>query len=109
MITAQTLLNMFNYWLATPVNSVFGSSFGCDKSALFMQPLSAPIADKFISKLKTDLPIFSGLPSDQLSVEVEKTSFDSVNIYFRLGGILIDLGKAKISQQTGETFNANAQ
>jgi hypothetical protein len=109
MITAQSLLDMFNYWLATPVNSVFGSSFGCDKSALFMQPLSAPIADKFISKLKADLPIFSQLSSEQLAVEVETSGFDVVMIYFRLGNVLIELGKPQRSLQTGETFDANAQ
>ena len=109
MITAQKLLDMFNYWLGTPVNSIFGSSFGCDKSALFLQPLSAPVADAFIAKLKADLPIFADLNGDQMAVQVETKGFDVVMIYFRLGTILIELGNPQVSQQTGETFNANAQ
>ena len=109
MITAQKLLNAFNYWLATPVNSIFGSSFGCDKSALFLQPLSSPVADAFIAKLKVDLPIFAELNNEQMSIQVETKEFDVVMIYFRLGNILIELGNPQVSQQTGETFNANSK
>lgn len=109
MITAQKLLDMFNNWLATPVNSVFGSSFGCDKSELFLQPLSAPVADNFIRKLKTDLPIFSQLSSDQMAIEVETVDFEVVMIYFRLGSVFIELGRPELGQQTGDSFNADAQ
>lgn len=115
MITAQHLIAMFDYWFNTPCNSIFGQGFGCDRTRLFLRPEDAPIADEFLAKLRRDIPIFSTLSSEQLTLEVEKDGFDVLMLYLRIGGILIQLGKPTLTQgalsapYTGETFDANAQ
>jgi hypothetical protein len=115
MITTPKLLSMFAYWFKTPVNSIFGSSFGCDHSQLFLRPEDAPIADEFLNKLRRDMPVFGLLSPEQLTIEVEKEGFDVVMIYLRIMGVLVELGRPKTTSNrpltafSGEMFDVNAQ
>lgn len=114
MITAQQLVAMFIYWFNTPCNSIFGQSFGADRTDLFLRPEDAPIADDFLNKLRRDMPIFAQLNSEQLTIEVEHQGFDVVMIYVRILGVLVELGKPTNNNLgnnalSGETFDVNAQ
>jgi len=114
MITTAKLISMFAYWFNTPCNSIFGESFGADRTDLFLRPEDAPIADDFLNKLRRDRPIFAQLNSEQLTVEVAKDGFDVVMIYVRIFDVLIELGQPSnrtngLSVLSGETFDVTAQ
>lgn len=108
-ITTQDLLPMLEDWLLTPVNGYFGSGYGADLASLLLRPLSAPIADEFLNKLKRDIPIFGQLSASDLSIESDDIGFETKQIYLRLNDIAINLNKvADQISATGETFDVDA-
>lgn len=109
MITTDLIIDMLQHWLNTPAYSVFGTSYGCDTSQLLLTPLSAPVADEFIAKLKRDIPVLSQLSSDQLSIVAEQEGFEVRRIAIQLGNVLLDVGAPKNTLSTAsEVSNAFA-
>ena len=111
MIVAKNVIDMILHWLATEPNSYFGSGYGAPINSLFCVELNTPIADSFVQKMKTDLPILEQLNSDQLSLFVRNDGFEKKMIILKVGEIKIDLSEIKIARDLnvrGETFNANA-
>jgi hypothetical protein len=102
------LVAMINHWMATPVNFYFGSSYGADLASLLLRPLSEPIADEFLAKLKQDIPVLSGLGDSQLSLVSESVGFDQKNIFIQVGTILIPLPTQIKATPTGETYRVDA-
>lgn len=82
MITASHVVDMLNHWLQTPPNGYFGSSYGCDLNSLLLNPLSTPVADSFVAKLKQDIPLFAEL---DISVLSEDVGFERKNIFLSIG------------------------
>lgn len=110
MIDQTLVQGMIEHWLACEPNAYHGLSYGSDKQALLMQPLSNPIADQFMAKMKTDIAILQKLPSSVLSLEAENIGFDKKMIYIRLGEIFIEVGQSiSTNVNTGGTFDANAK
>lgn len=113
MIITKHVIAMIEHWLTTPPNAYFGSSYGADLNGLLLRPLTSTIADSFIAKMKTDLPILSNLSSDQLALYTTTQGFEKKIIVLSVGDITLDLThiaeqmKAN-QQQSGETYDANA-
>jgi hypothetical protein len=109
MITTQKITNMLEHWLSLEAYSIFGSSYGADTSQLLLTPLSAPVANEFIAKMKRDIPILNQLSSDQLSIQSQTEGFEVRRIYIQFGEILIDLGAPRTNQLSdSEVSNAFA-
>lgn len=98
MITVAHIKDMIVHWLATPVNGYFAQSYGCNIREQLLQELSSFTADKFIEKMKQDIPILQQLDSDQLAIIAQSNGFATVNVFIQLGNMLIEVGVGK--QQT---------
>ena len=110
MIDEQLVKGMIEHWLTTPPNSYYGLSYGADIMPLLMQPLSMLVADSFMAKMKTDIPVLQKLSADALSLRAENIGFDKKMIYIQLGTILIEMGESiQTETTTGGTFDANAK
>ena len=108
-IRTQDILPMIEHWLKTPVNGYYGSGYGADLASLLLRPLSTPIADDFLAKLKRDIPILAELSADQLSIISQNIGFEQQQLYLRLGQVAINLNDIADQQRTtGETFDVEA-
>lgn len=108
-IRTQDILPMIEHWLKTPVNSYYGSGYGADLASLLLRPLSAPIADSFLEKLKRDIPILARLSANQLSIVTDDIGFEQKQIYLQLDQVAINLNKIADQQNAaGETFDVEA-
>lgn len=114
MITNSHIENMLAHWLNTKPNGYFGSSYGADIESLFLRSLhSSDAVDKFLNKMKVDLPILKQLNSQQLLIEVSNSGFEKKLIVLKVGLIRIDLTNAyenrKSKEIKGETYDTNAK
>lgn len=105
MIEAKHVLAMIEHWLYTPPNGYFGSSYGADLKRLLMNPMSTPIADSFVAKLKQDVPLLNDL---DISVLSENLSFERKRIFLSVGTSgLIDI--SAIQQVHTISYNPNEE
>lgn len=110
MLTEVDIKPMIEHWLGTPPNGYYGLSYGADKMPLLMQPLSKPVADRFLAKLKEDISILQKLSGNQLYLYSENIGFEKKMIYIVLGETLIEVGQSQQQNiATGGTFDANAK
>lgn len=112
MIDTADVLQMIDHWLSTPVGHYFGSSYGVDWSFMTLHAMTQSNADKFLNKMKADIPVLASLDNDQLSI-VERPDpdypFEREQVLLRLGQINIPLAPPKLNQgQTGETYRVDA-
>lgn len=113
MIDTSKILAMIDHWLSTEMHAYFGSDYGADLNSLLLTPLDSPVADRFISKMKKDIPVLQQLNSDQISIYSETEGFETNIIYLTVGGIAINLNKVKDNLQSmalnnGETYNVES-
>lgn len=109
MITTATVYPMVIHWLNTRPNGYFGDPYGADLNAFLLKPLSAPVADAFLNKMKRDIPVTADLTDDQLSIQSENVGFERKIVHLVLGDISINLNQVADQQQnTGETFDVDA-
>lgn len=106
MIQRNDLLAMVRHWLETPVNGYFGSGYGADLNALLLRPMSEPIADEFIDKMRRDIPVLNELSSDQLAILTEDDGFERKNLYLRIDTHTINLSDV-VANMRG-AFNVDA-
>lgn len=74
-INGQDIQEMVSHWLGTPVNGYLGSDYGSDIKAMLQNPMAAGLADEFIGKMRTDVPVLGLLPPG------------ATNLYFRDDGL----------------------
>ena len=58
---SENIKAMIDHWLSTPVNGYFGQSYGCNVRDQLLKNLSSFSADRFIEKMKADIPILGEL------------------------------------------------
>jgi hypothetical protein len=111
MIDYNKIMAMIAHWLESEVNGYFGSDYGPDFNSLFLAPLSAPVANTFIEKMKNDIPILKQLSADQFQLWAQDEGFETKIIYLRVGQqIAINLNQVREMQlaRNGETFDVDA-
>ncbi|GAA5003313.1 hypothetical protein GCM10023206_06880 [Acinetobacter puyangensis] len=110
MIVTSDVIAMIEHWLFTPPNGYFGSSYGADLNGLLLRPLNSTVADEFIAKMKTDIPILAGLDSSQLALYSTAEGFEKRIIVLSVGTITINLNNVQnqLLSEQGETYDANA-
>lgn len=104
MITSENIKAMIDHWLSTPVNGYFGQSYGCNVRDQLLKNLSSFSADRFIEKMKADIPVLGELDSSQLSIVSQQSGFENVYIYIKLGNILIEVGSNNTEQDYNQDF-----
>ncbi|WP_151742936.1 MULTISPECIES: hypothetical protein [unclassified Acinetobacter] len=111
MIDSKKIMAMIEHWLQSEINGYLGSDYGPDWNALFMGPLSAPVANTFIEKMKRDIPILKQLSADHLQLWSQDEGFETKIIYLRVANqIAINLNQVRDMQlaRNGETFDVDA-
>ncbi len=106
MITAEHIINMINHWLSTPPNGYFAQSYGADVKAMLLKNPSSENADKFLDKLRADIPLLADFDSSQLSIESKMIDFEKEKIYLFVGNMPIFLGDTqdKLNNQIGQDY-----
>lgn len=83
---------MVKHWLHTPACSYLGSDYGQDAKALLQHPQSAGLADGFIQKLRSDVPILGLLNSQYVNLYALPEYPDKTHIMLEVAGRNYDLG-----------------
>ena len=102
---------MIEHWLESEINGYFGSDYGPDFNSILLAPLSAPVANNFIEKMKSDIPILKQLSADQLQLWSRDEGFETKVIYLQVGNqIAINLNQVRDMQlsRNGETYDVDA-
>lgn len=89
MIVSEDMVRMVRHWLSTPPNGYLGSPYGCDPKALLQQPQSSGLADEFIDKMMTDLPILKQLPRGTVNVFFQPIGKDGKRLLIQVGETMI--------------------
>ncbi len=96
LIDVLKIEQMIDHWLGTPPNGYLGSSYGADLPSLLQKPLSHVTieADKFLAKMKQDIPILNALPAGSVNIYGQKVpgSFDKFEIFVTVFERQISLG-----------------
>lgn len=109
MIVAKHIIAMINHWLSTPPNTYFGSSYGADLSTLLLTPMSSDVANAFLAKMRTDIPILQQLDGEQLAIYVNDVGFEQKRVFLNVGQVALDLTKfdEDLNRNTGENSHAD--
>ncbi len=108
MIEARQIVKMVEHWLSTPPNGYFAQGYGSDLKALLLKNPSSEMADKFIAKLKQDIPLFANFDGDRLSIESEMVGFDTEKIYLFVADIPIFIGDTQDNNINQDYYDSRA-
>lgn len=90
-ITSAEIIDMVRHWLATPAGAYLGSDYGSDAKALLQSPQSSPLADKFLAKLKRDVPILAALPANSIQMYAAPSGADRLSITIEVAGVSLNI------------------
>lgn len=104
MISPEQLVNMINHWLDTPPNGYFAQGYGADVRAMLLKDPTTNNADKFLAKLREDMPLFANFNDDRLSIEIQTQEFDKLKVYLFIGNIPVLLGDSINQHSFGQDY-----
>lgn len=93
-IIAHEVHQMVEHWLLTPAGHYLGSSYGNPIKDVLQLTLNDGMADSVLNKLREDIPIIRGMPSNQVNLYAENNGIDTVKIYIEIGGIVQEVRSA---------------
>lgn len=88
---ADLLFRMIAHWLKTKPKTYLGSTYGAPLEDWLQKPLSSPIADAFLAKMKTDIPVLAALPVGTISLEATNNGIDRKNLYININGASVSV------------------
>lgn len=91
-ITGTEIVGMVRHWLSTPIGGYLGSDYGSDTKALLQNPHNVVLADKFLAKLRRDVPVLAALPSSSVNLYASPSGIDRMDIVLEVAGVAIILG-----------------
>ena len=83
-ITATDIQDQVRHNLNTPPNGYLGSDYGSDVKSMTQTPQSSGVANSFISKLKTDVPLTA---ATGVNVYAENQGVDKKKLYVEVSGV----------------------
>lgn len=98
VFNVDLLFRMVGHWLGTVPNSYHGSTYGAPLMELLQKPLSSPIADAFLAKMRVDIPVLAALPMGTINMYAENKGIDRKSIFIEINGSslsLSDIGEVK--------------
>ncbi len=90
-ISTAEIADMVRHWLATPVNGYLGHGYGNDVKSLLQLPLNTPLADAFLQKLMTDVPILTRMPAGTVNLYTEPVGKDHLRLIISLAGTQVSI------------------
>lgn len=85
-LNVELLFRMIAHWLSTKPNTYYGSTYGNPLEDMLQKPLSSPIADAFLAKMREDIPVLAALPSGTINLYIDDDGVDVRNIYIEVAG-----------------------
>ncbi len=85
------LFRMIAHWVQTKPYSYLGSSYGAPLEEILQKPLSSPIADAFLAKMRADIPVLAALPASVVTMYAESNGIDRKYIYIDIDGSAVSL------------------
>lgn len=80
------------HWLSTEVDGYLGSTYGSPILELLQNPFGAGLADAFLTKLRTDVPLLSMLPANAVDLSYVDTAPDKRALFISVAGRSIRVG-----------------
>lgn len=90
-LDGKDVQSMVDHWLHTPVNGYLGSSYGQDVKALLQNPQAAGLADDFLAKLRTDVPMLAVLPPGTTNLYGIETPPDRLDLVIEVAGTALPI------------------
>lgn len=109
MITPQTIINMIEHWLSTPVNGYFGQGYGADIKSMLLQELSSAKADELLVKLRRDIPLLNQLGDNDLSIQTNAVGHDALQVFLMVGNMPIFIGETIDTTMNQDFYDTRAQ
>lgn len=94
-LNTDLLFRMIAHWVGTKPNTYYGSTYGAPTEDLLQKPLSSPIADAYLAKMRADIPVIAALPPGTINMYTDNDGLDRKTIYIDISGSymsLADLG-----------------
>lgn len=85
-LNTDLLFRMIAHWLRTKPNTYYGTTYGNPLEDMLQKPLSSPIADAFLAKMREDIPVLDALPSGTINLYTTNEGVDIKNIYIEVAG-----------------------
>jgi hypothetical protein len=85
------LFRMVAHWLKTKPFTYLGSTYGAPTEELLQKPLSSPIADAFLAKMRDDIPVLAALPPGVINMYADSDGIERKNIYIEINGSAVSL------------------
>lgn len=90
-LNTDLLFRMIAHWLATKPNSYYGSTYGAPLEELLQKPLSSPMSDAFLAKMREDIPVLALLPGEAVNLWAENDGVDRKTIHIEIYGQYVSL------------------
>lgn len=91
VITGEDVFGMVGHWLSVDPNGYLGSSYGSDPQSLLQSPQQSSLADAFIVKMQTDIPLIAALPNGDVDLFAQDNGFEKKDLIISVGGGTISL------------------
>ena len=90
-LNTDLLFRMIAHWIGTKPNAYYGSTYGAPTEDLLQKPLSSPIADAYLAKMREDIPVIASLPSGTINMYSDNDGVDRKKIYIDINGSAVSL------------------
>lgn len=92
-LNTDLLFRMIAHWVGTKPNTYYGSSYGAPTEDLLQKPLSSPIADAYLAKMREDIPVLAALPPGVINMHSANDGVDRKNIFIEINGSYVSLSE----------------
>lgn len=90
-LNTDLLFRMIAHWVGTRPNSYYSSTYGAPTEDLLQKPLSSPIADAYLAKMREDIPVIAALPPGTINMYTDNDGLDRKTIYIDINGSYVSL------------------
>lgn len=92
-LNTDLLFRMIAHWVGTKPNTYYGSSYGAPTEDLLQKPLSSPIADAYLAKMREDIPVLAALPPGVINMHASDDGIDRKTIFIEINGSYVSLSE----------------
>jgi len=90
-LNTDLLFRMIAHWVGTKPNAYYGSTYGAPTDDLLQKPLSSPIADAYLAKMREDIPVIAELPPGTINMRASGDGLDRKTIFIEINGSYVSL------------------
>ncbi|RUT30833.1 hypothetical protein WG29040_23120 [Pseudomonas sp. PAMC 29040] len=90
-LNTDLLFRMIAHWVATKPNTYYGSTYGAPTEDLLQKPLSSPIADAYLAKMRQDIAVIGELPPGTINMYATHDGLDRKTIFIEINGSSVSL------------------